>query len=462
MRRMSTSHWWGEEWRSFPGERPTETPADEDIVRRAWENIEKYRKRNGALRLMDVQGRPLAHVPVEIELRRHAFLFGSEVWEWDALIRDGRGESDRARAWTRRFTEIFNASTNLCYWTERPRNDASKTEDRQGEPRLENFAETVETCLARGLTAKGHPLFWSIPKCIPDWARRYDPATMMKFAEVRVRGLVARFRGRVRLWDAVNEPLWEAAPDHLAQRRWPHIEPISALADYIAEVLRWCREEDPEALFLVNDYGLEGGDEMAREGSDGSRVTPATQRRRYLELFAELERRGAAPDAMGLQSHTAGWISPAAQWAVYDELAEAGRPLHITEFWASLGDAPPACTTIEEKRKAQAKYVAQYLTCAFGHPAVEAFFFWGFMKDAILWLDSLSSHEPAPLYEAVRHLIGDEWHTHQRAETDAEGRISFRGFAGEYAVRRLDAASPIGRIFHLESNGPAAEIPVRF
>lgn len=456
---MSATHLWGEEWRTFEDVGADNPFRDDGIVEQARENIEQIRKANGTLRLTDAGGRPLAGAPVEIELRKHDFLFGAEVWELDALIRDGRGESDRARAWRRRFADLFNASTNLCYWTERPRNDASKTEEFPGEPRLENFVATVEWSLAQGLTPKGHPLFWSIPKCIPDWALRHDTATLMKFAETRVRGLVARFRGRIRLWDAVNEPLWEAAPANLARRRWPHIEPIAAQADYIAEVLRWCWEEDPDARFLVNDYGLEGGDELAREGSDGSRVTPASQRRRYLELFEELDRRGATPDAMGLQSHTAGWASPSAQWAVYDELARAGRPLHITEFWALLSQAPAACDSLEARRRAQAEYVAQYLTCAFGHPAVEAFFFWDFMKDAIVWLNPLSGHEPTPLYDTVRRLIREEWHTRVRATTDAEGRVSFRGFLGEYAVRRLDRAAPIGRTFRLD-RGVAGEVRI--
>lgn len=457
---MNARHLGGEEWRDLG--RSSEAAAEgAGIVRRARENIERIRKTDAEIRLQDGTGRPVAGVPVELELQQHAFLFGCEVWELDALIRDGRGDTDRARAWRQRFRAVFNASTNLCYWTERPRNDASKTEDRHGEPRLENFAATVEWSLAEGLTPKGHPLFWSIPKCIPDWALRYDTATLMRMAEARVRGLVARFRGRIRLWDAVNEPLWEAAPANLARRHWPHIEPVPVMADYIAEVLRWCREEDPDACYLVNDYGLEGADQPARVGSDGSRVTPAAQRRRFLELFAELEQRGAAPDAMGLQSHTAGWISPAEQWAVYDELAQAGRPLHITEFWAALSDAPATLPSEEERRRAQAEYVANHLTCAFGHPAVAAFFFWDFMKDALNWTDALSGHETTPLYETVRRLIHEEWHTRLRTTTDDRGCVKFRGFYGRYALRRLDGARPIGRTFELTPAAPAA-LTLRF
>ena len=107
-------------------------------------------------------------------------------------------------------------------------------------------------------------------------------------------------------------------------------------------------------------------------------------------------------------------------------------------------------TSDEERERARAEYVAQYLTCAFGHPAIEGFFFWGVMKDAIRWLNPLSGHEPTLVYDVLRRLIHSEWHTRLRAETDAEGRVAFRGFLGEYAVHRLDTRAPIGRRFTLQ------------
>ena len=160
------------------------------------------------------------------------------------MVRAGEQNSDRARYFKPLFADIFNSATALCYWTERPRNDSSKTEDFQGESRLENFAYCVDWARAAGLTVKGHPLFWPIPKAVPEWLKRYDYATQMKFLEVRVRSLVARFRGRVSIWDAVNESLWEPAFRNLPSRRWPHLDSIQEIADYVEPVLRWARECD--------------------------------------------------------------------------------------------------------------------------------------------------------------------------------------------------------------------------
>ena len=206
--------------------------------------IRRYRQREVELRVVDRTGRPLPRMVVDVVQTRQEFPFGDQLSELDAMVRAGEQNSDRARYFKHLFADIFNSATALCYWTERPRNDSSKTEDFQGESRLENFAYCVDWARAAGLTVKGHPLFWPIPKAVPEWLKRYDYATQMKFLEVRVRSLVARFRGRVSIWDAVNESLWEPAFRNLPSRRWPHLDSIQEIADYVEPVLRWARECD--------------------------------------------------------------------------------------------------------------------------------------------------------------------------------------------------------------------------
>lgn len=447
----------GEEWRAMDSGGAATLGGDDAIVAEAKRRIEAIRKVDATLQLTDRSGAPLAGTTVTIEQTASAFLVGDMTWDLERHHREQAWLGDQARYWRHHFEQVFNAATCLCYWTERTRNDAAKTEAFQGEPRYEGFAACVDWASSRGLAAKGHPLFWSIPKCIPDWAQRYDAATLMRFAEVRVRSLVARFRGRVRLWDAVNEPLWEASPANLARRQWPHIEPIAAIADYIEPVLRWCYAEDPDGCFVINDYGLEadaGG--QAPTGSDGQPVTAARQRRRMIELVDELRQRGVGPGAIGMQAHTGGWIRPATQLAVYDELAEAGLPLHVTEFWASTHALRQAGLPQDEIDRRQADYIRDYLTVAFGHPAIEAFFFWGFMRDAIRWLEH-SGHETTVLFDTLRTLLHQTWRTRLTLATDARGRVGFRGFLGNYALRTTrdgGVCRGVGFVLSKQQSGP--------
>jgi GH35 family endo-1,4-beta-xylanase len=455
----------GEEWRDLDrGPESYDSAASAAALRAARARIREVRMRDWSLRFVDSSGRPRSGLEVEVFLTRHDFPFGDQVWPLDAWARDGKWDGERARAWRRRFTEMFNAANNLCYWTERPRHDASKTEERQGEPRVENFARTVEWSLAHGMVAKGHPLFWSIPKAVPDWVRRYDHATAWKFAEVRVRSLVARFRGRVSMWDAINEPMWEAAFKNLGLRQWPHIEPIANILEYIAPVLRWCREEDPEARFLLNDYGMEIDYPEPLTGNDGSRVTAASQRRRYRELIAALQDAGTPPDGVGLQSHT-GWMDHDYQGRLYEEFALTGLPVHVTEFWADTKALQASGRhTPEEIEAIQADYIANYLTCAFAHPAVASFFFWGFMGTAIAWHDDRSGHDLKPAWSRVHDLIHKEWTTRETLTTDADGVVRFRGFYGDHVARlRWSEREPAqrGHRFAIaRGNQPMVEIAV--
>jgi endo-1,4-beta-xylanase len=397
--------------------------------------IPRIRMRDVELALVDRSGEALPKVAVEVVQVRHAFPFGDNMWDLDKFFRNRQQDADRARYWKQHFLEALTAATALCYWTERPTTDSAKTEDAQGEPMLDGFAYCVDWAAAHGLTVKGHPLFWSIPKAIPEWVKRYDYATQMKFAEVRVRDLVARFRGRVAIWDVVNEALWEASPRHLPERHWPHLETAAEMADYVGRVIRWAREEDPDATLVLNDYGLE---QDYRNGApvalDGTRVTAALQRKRMLELVRTLRSRGTPPGAIGMQSHPDGWMEPAAQRRLYDEMAEAGLPLHVTEFSAG---APRGVTPAQADQLA-ADYVANIMTVAFGHAAVEAFFFWG--TDGIAWREP-AGRDPAKVFARVRDLIHKEWNTRVSLVSDEGGRVRFRGFLGEYALRRQTGPS---------------------
>lgn len=449
----------GEEWRSLEQRAEIFDPRTwASELQAAHERIERHRQSDCVLVLHDAAGRPLKNTAVRIEQVRSSFPVGDQLWGLDALVRDGKAGSDRVRYQQKRFAELFNAANCLFYWTERERNDASKTEDFQGEPRLDNVAWQVDFANANGLIAKGHPVLWSIPKAWPGWLARYPVETQMKFAEVRTRSLLARFRGKIRMYDVVNEPMWEPVPANLPRRHWPHIEPIEHIADFCCQAIQWCREEDPDAQLLINDYGMEQDTGQRPLGSDGQPVTAARQRERYIALIAEMKRRGLAPDAVGLQSHTGGWLTPAQQLGIYQQFAQTGLPVHITEFWVHEQDVDPNAKLDPQERSALcAAYAAHYLTLAFSSPHVEAFFFWG--AKVLHWRDALSGHELTPTWHALNELLNVKWKTRLLATTDAHGTVRFRGFHGGYRLLYgLDAPVQPAESFQLD---PAQSGPVK-
>ncbi len=428
----------GEEWRGMDATAGYDAARWLGDIRRAQRAIPRIRQRDFQLKLCDRHGKPLAGQTIAIEQKRSTFPWGDQLWHLDRLVRLGRQEHDDAVAWQKVFAGLFNACTALHYWTERPRNDGPKSEEWQGYPKYDALQWCVDWGNAEGLLVKGHPLFWSIPKAVPEWLKRYDYATQLRFLEVRIRTITARFRGKIRLYDIVNEPLWEPAFRNLPRRNWPHLEKISALAAMIAQVQRWAREEDPDATYLVNDYGIMLGDHAVRAvARDGTKVTADFQLKRYIQLLQALQERSAAPDAVGLQSHTAGWGHHDRQVATYEAIGEAtGLPVHVTEFWAQTGHLREKGLPQDEIDARQAEYVINYITCAFGCPWVEGFFFWGMMKDLIRF-NASGGWETTPVYDALQRKLRGEWMTRATAVTDRTGTVKLRGFHGEYALRLM-------------------------
>jgi GH35 family endo-1,4-beta-xylanase len=295
----------------------------------------------------------------------------------------------------------------------------------------------------------------------------------MKFVEVRIRNLAARFKNRIKVWDAVNEMLWEPHPKNLSKRFWPYWETTENMVDYIGKVISWAREEDPNALYSINDYGLSATTFGEKKSHNGKMVNAQVQRKRYIELMQKLGDAGVSPNLIGIQCHT-GWLSPAAQMAFYDEMSEAGIPLTVTEFWANTkelknisqkavegeewrsfaGNANFENMGDEELGEIRDKYILDYLTCAFGHPNIDSFYFWGFIGMAVNFKnDYNSAHEVQPIFNKIKELIHKEWNTKLKLKTDGEGRISFRGFCGEYSLKmKPDSGPAVGHRFTIDKN----------
>lgn len=452
---------------------------DSDVILKAKANIPKVRQRDAAIQLFDKEGSPLKNREVEIVQKSHQFLFGDNNWKMSAMVRNGMGDSDRLRYYRKRFTEVLNSLNTTVYWTERSRNDAAKTQDFQGEIQWNDFDESVSWALSQGLTVKGHPMYWTVPKAIPDWLARYPYETHMKFVEVRIRNLAARYRNRVKIWDAVNEMLWEPHPKNLNKREWPYLETMENMVDYISKVISWGREEDPDALFAINDYGVSITKNDNLKTADGVKVTTALQRKRYIDLIQKLGEAGSCPNLMGIQCHT-GWLTPVEQMAFYDEMSTAGVPLSVTEFWANINDLKdlPASgieseewrsfdntrkysdMTDEDLEELRDQYILNYLTCAFSHPNIHSFYFWGFMGMGVKFRNDYdSSHEIQPIYQKVYDLIHKEWKTKLTLKSDSNGKISFRGFCGNYSLGlKPEGGPPIGYSFDVRKEQPLNSI----
>jgi hypothetical protein len=134
------------------------------------------------------------------------------------------------------------------------------------------------------------------------------------------------------------------------------------------------------------------------------------------------------------------WYSPHKVWKAYDELQELGYQLHITEFTPRSSGNKITGGWREGiwTQEAQAEYAEQLCRLSFGHPALVSFNFWG-LSDRGAWLSGGGlvdeNYRPKPVFHKMKQLVKEEWMTRNlSAQTDDNGRITFRGFYGKYEI----------------------------
>ena len=93
--------------------------------------------------------------------------------------------------------------------------------------------------------------------------------------------VVGRYKGKIKVWDVVNEALADGGPDTLRKSLW--LEIIGP--DFIAKAFEFAHEADPGAILRYNDYGLE---------------SPA-KRRKLIALIKSLQEQKVPVMAIGTQ-----------------------------------------------------------------------------------------------------------------------------------------------------------------
>ncbi len=162
----------------------------------------------------------------------------------------------------------------------------------------------------------GHTLVWHSQA--PDWlfvdtkGATASAALLGKRLETHIQTLVDRYRGRIALWDVVNEAIEE---DEQGWRKSPWFGILGP--QYMERAFHLAHEADPKAQLLYNDYN---------EHNPG--------RRKFLvEVIRDYQRRGVPIHGVGFQGHI-GLEYPDLQEyeRSIEAIAATGMRLHITEL----------------------------------------------------------------------------------------------------------------------------------
>lgn len=383
--------------------------------KQAAERIEKQRKGDLTVQLVDKKGKPVGNGTVEVKMTRHAFRFGSAI---SGLLIETPEPGDKDTKMAREiFLKWFNAGTvenelKPNFWAQN----------------RERGRAAVKWLTGQGIPVHGHTLVW------PAWERsgdagkfRDDPKALRKHLLGHIRDVVGSLRGQVEAWDVVNEP-----------RR--NRDLMNVLGDgAMVEWFQAARAADPKARLFINDFGhLENA---APQASDD-----------FEKLIQGLVERGAPLDGIGLEAHIRQPRAPEQLYEKLERFAKIGKPLRVTEFdfAAPNGDA-----------QLTADYTRDFLTVMFSHPAVEGVTLWGFWEgshyrpEAALFMQDWT---PKPSALAWYQLVRKEWWTEASGATDAKGEFKTRGFLGDYEVTVKTGKQFVTKRVTLPNDGAVVKI----
>lgn len=383
---------------------------EREVLAGTEEAIDKHRKGDVVLRVVDAAGNPVRGARVTVEQTGHDFLFGCNLYMLDRYPDEARNA-----AYRQRFEDLFNYATIGFYW--------KSYEPKRGEPNYAYTDKVVAWCRARGIAMKGHPLLWGHPAGVPPWSPGQPAADIQRR---RVEDILNRYGKEIRFWEVVNEPA------HIAEPK-------------IDEPYRWARQADPSAYLIINDYQVL---------SDG--CPP------FFELLTNAKQAGVPFDGIGIQAHeprTMRFPLDRVQ-EILDQYATLGKELHITEFTPSSSGDRMTGSYREGvwDEAAQADYAVKFYRVCFAHPSMRAITWWD-LSDLGAWLRGggmlRADMTPKPVYERLKRLIHEEWHTRATATTDSDGRFAFRGFFGEYHLTVELPDGEVKRTFRLGKDAPS-------
>lgn len=255
--------------------------------------------------------------------------------------------------------------------------------------------KSVDFALRHGMIVQCAHLVWGYYN--PDWLfeegeGEVSKEVLLKRMEEHIKSIVGRYKGRVDIWNVVNEVVadpwfnlgegsldWESFFIKYKKNRWYEI----IGGEYVEKAFRFAHEADPHARLFFNEYNLVG-------------PLHAIKRRKTYNLLKELLDRGTPIHGLGIQGHWAmDYPNPDDLREVIEQFAGLGLEVQITELdvssytivkWA-LPDLIPELEafTPELESKQADRYEMIFEVCREKKDLITGVTLWG-VSDRWTWL----------------------------------------------------------------------------
>ena len=268
--------------------------------------------------------------------------------------------------------------------------------------RLVNFAKR------HNMRVRGHTLAWHSQ--VPSWltsdgtknTNNFSRKQLLDILHNHIKNVVTHWKGKVAEWDVANEVLSDnqqtiySNPNGYDLR--PSVWATGIGEDFLDSAFVWAHKYDPDAVLILNDYGVEN------KGWGKSEA--------LYNLAMRLRNSGIPIHGVGLQAHMdAGNVSAKAIDANIARFKEAGFECHITELDLGIDDAS------EANLQKQALDFYSLMHVAMKHENCKSLMIWG-LSDDLTWrtgrrpllFDSNLSRKPAywAVHAALREAASTE------------------------------------------------------
>ncbi len=380
--------------------------------------IEKYRKADLVVSVVDANGKPVPNAQVEIEQTSHAFDFGC-VYHTRYVAGQLSEEPDAVK-YREVFARLFNSAVDewSMKWPGYENKSVRQVSDK-----------SLDWVLSQGIRVRGHTMIWPswrmTPKDLPSLAS--DKGALRSRIREHLLKVGKEYAGKVYEWDVVNEP-------------YTHNDILKVLGrEEMIEWFKLARQADPNAVLYLNEAGQPNS-------------LPRHERYDVLESDVKMLQAAGAPiGGIGMQGHF-GWSlnSPDDLLSIYDRFAKLGLPLKITEFDISVTD-----------EELQADYLRDFMTVSFSHPSINGILLWGFWEgrhwrpEAGLFRKDWT---PKPSGRMWMNLVQKKWRTTANGISNADGTFAVRGFHGDYKINVRLGDQQVATTAKLSSAGIALKV----
>ena len=407
-----------------------------DIVdQKVSEGIEKYRKGDGKIKIVDQNGAVISGATVKLKQKSHEFRFGANLFMLDELETEEKNEK-----YKKYFSDVFNMATLPFYWDslEPERGNPRYAKDSKKIYRRPAIDLCIEFCEKHGIEPREHALAYE--SFFPKWLYDASVDEIKRELERRYSEISDRYAKKIPTIEVTNEMDWLKGKTNF------YNEP-----NYVEWCFNLAKQYFPENTLAINECtGL--------AWMDRCRTTD-----KYYAYTEAAILKGARVDAIGMQYHlfnrreneykaTRATLDPSNLYKHMDLYSNFQKPLQITEVTV------PAYSWEPEDEEIQAEIIEKLYSVWFSHPNVEQIVYWNLVDGYAHFWDpdpakiaasqgdmTLGENyyyggllrfdlSPKPAYLKIKELLFERWHTETEIKTDKNGQADFRGFYGNYDV----------------------------